>query len=119
MSNLRHMTLKTLCDEAGLFCPSHMQDTVICGVTSDSRRVKKGWLFVAIPGLHVDGAAYIPQALQRGAAAVIAPPYTEYPSDVPLIKHESPRRALALLCDAWYGHPARRLRLVGVTGTNG
>ncbi len=119
MSEMRQMTLEVLCTEAGICCPPSARNTVIHGVTSDSRRVKEGWLFVAIPGLHADGTAFIPQALEQGAAAVVAPPYTAYSSETPLIAHESPRRALSLLCDAWYGHPARRLRLVGITGTNG
>ncbi len=119
MSELRQMTLEALCTEAGLVCPSEAKETVICGVTSDSRRVKAGWLFVAIPGIHVDGTAYISHAIAQGAVAVVAPPHTPHPLNIPLIEQKSPRKALAFLCDAWYGHPARRLRLVGITGTNG
>ena len=119
MSRLRQMTLEALCTEAGISCPSEAGDTVIRGITSDSRRVEAGWLFVAIPGIHTDGAAFISQAVERGAAAVVALPHTAHPADIALVAHSSPRKALSLLCDAWYEHPGKKLRLVGVTGTNG
>ena len=83
-------------------------DTEISGVTPDSRLVKKGWLFVAIPGTAKDGAQYIPQAREKGAAAVLSG------ADV-----DDPRAALALIAANFYGRPAEKLSLVGVTGTSG
>ncbi len=119
MSEMRQITLGNLCAQAGLDCPTANQGTVIRGVTSDSRRVSQGWLFVAINGLHKDGRAFIPQAIARGAVAVVALPETQVPRGTVFLPHQNPRKALSCLCDAWYGHPSGQLRLVGVTGTNG
>lgn len=118
MSNT-HMPLGILCREAGIDCPESSKNIEIFGVTSDSRRVSEGWLFVAIKGLHQDGSQFIPQAIARGAAAVLVFPQTDVPPEAAYIPHPNPREALALLCDAWYGHPTQHMCLVGVTGTNG
>lgn len=121
------MTLSQLCAEAGIPCPPHGADVTVKGVTADSRRVREGWLFVALKGYKRNGEAYIPQALQRGAAAIVTqtaastevPIAAPWAAHIPHIMVENTRRALACLCDAWYAHPARKLRLVGVSGTNG
>jgi len=83
-------------------------DVEITSVTPDSRLVKQGALFVAIPGTAKDGAQFIPQAREKGAAAVISD------ADV-----DDPRAALALIAANFYGRPADKLSLVGVTGTSG
>ncbi len=119
MSEKRSLPLATLCSEAGLTPPPLTARVDILGVTSDSRQVSQGYLFVAIQGFHIDGTRYIPEAIARGAVAVVAPSKTSVPSGIIHIPHEDPRMALAYLCDAWYGHPAEGLTLVGVTGTNG
>ena len=89
-------------------------------ITSDSRRAAPGSLFVAYGGVERDGHAFIPQALERGAVAVVAerdlPGVAER---VPLVVVPSGREALAYLSAAWVGFPARRLTVVGVTGTDG
>ena len=83
-------------------------DADVTAVTADSRLVTPGALFVAIPGLQTDGAKFIDQARAKGAAAVISS------SDV-----DDPRAALALIAANFYGCPAEKLSLVGVTGTSG
>jgi len=92
----------------------------VSGLAYDSRRVKAGNCFVAVPGLREDGRRFILEALERGAQVVV----TE--GDDPLTGQErgrilvpSAREALARLADAYFGHPARRLLVVGITGTNG
>ncbi|WP_224365220.1 UDP-N-acetylmuramoyl-L-alanyl-D-glutamate--2,6-diaminopimelate ligase [Hyalangium versicolor] len=90
----------------------------VTGVTQDSRRVKAGDLFVAVPGTKEDGAQYIGEAVSRGAVAVVS----EKPvgsSQVPFFKVSSARKALALIAANFYGRPAQQLTLLGVTGTNG
>lgn len=94
--------------------------TEICLVTSDSRQVVPGALFIAIKGYSSDGHAYIAQAIEKGAAAVV------YEYDIPegtsgatMVKVEDSRLALGLAADSFYGHPSRQLKLVGITGTNG
>ena len=78
-------------------------ETEILGIASDSRKVEKGWLFIAVKGCAADGHAYIEQAMEKGAAAVV----------------DADRKALALCADRFYGHPSGKLHLVGITGTNG
>ncbi|ADO74024.1 UDP-N-acetylmuramoyl-L-alanyl-D-glutamate--2,6-diaminopimelate ligase [Stigmatella aurantiaca] len=90
----------------------------VTGVTQDSRRVKPGDLFVAVPGTKEDGAQYVGEAVSRGAVAVVS----EKPvgsSQVPFFKVSSSRKALALIAANFYGRPAQQLTLLGVTGTNG
>lgn len=88
------------------------------GLAYDSRKVEEGFVFVAIPGYTVDGHDYIPQALQAGACAVICQRPVDT-GDKPAIIVADCRRALAAVSAEFYGHPDRRARLIGVTGTNG
>ncbi len=92
----------------------------ISGLTADSRRVAAGYLFAALPGSRVDGRDFIPQALDKGAAAVLAPEGTRMPDgrrDVALITDANPRRRLALLAARFYGRQPETA--CAVTGTNG
>jgi UDP-N-acetylmuramoyl-L-alanyl-D-glutamate--2,6-diaminopimelate ligase len=94
------------------------------GVEHDSRRVVPGCVFVAIAGVNFDGHRFVGDAVQRGAAAVIAqegaPPLGESPSTAPcIVLVPDTRIALAEAAAGFYGHPARSLGMVGVTGTDG
>jgi UDP-N-acetylmuramoyl-L-alanyl-D-glutamate--2,6-diaminopimelate ligase len=95
-------------------------DKEVQDIAYDSRKVRAGSLFVAVRGFHSDGHQFILQAVQKGAVAVIAE-HEGGPAagSVPQIIVGDSRRALALLADAFYGHPSRRLSLIGITGTNG
>ncbi|GAB4564258.1 MAG: UDP-N-acetylmuramoyl-L-alanyl-D-glutamate--2,6-diaminopimelate ligase [Anaerolineae bacterium] len=96
----------------------HGGDVEIAAIRYDSRRVSSGDLFVAMRGAHVDGHAFIEDAIRRGAAAVVA----EEPLEgltVPWAQVPDTRPALAALSAAFYGYPGRRLRVIGVTGTDG
>lgn len=93
-------------------------DVTVTAITSDSRQVRPGSLFVAYRGVAVDGHDYVPQALDRGAAAVVVERRLEGLT-VPSIVVPDGREALAFLSAAWQGFPARRLTMVGVTGTDG
>ncbi|MDE6178701.1 MAG: UDP-N-acetylmuramoyl-L-alanyl-D-glutamate--2,6-diaminopimelate ligase [Duncaniella sp.] len=95
-------------------------DIDIAGLTADSRQAAPGMLFVAVPGVSVDGHKYIPSAIALGAAAVVCermPEETE--AGVAYIQVESSAEALGIMASEWYGNPSRKLRLIGVTGTNG
>lgn len=95
-------------------------DPEISGIQFDSREVSQGDLFVAIVGGHVDGHAFIAQAVERGAAAIVVERETEVPvKEIPFHKVASSRAALADLAAAFYDHPTRELFTVGVTGTKG
>jgi UDP-N-acetylmuramoyl-L-alanyl-D-glutamate--2,6-diaminopimelate ligase len=94
--------------------------TGMLGLTADSRAVRPGFLFAALPGARSDGRAFIAEAVARGAAAVLAPEGTEWPAAVPprpLLTAADPRRALARTAAAFHG--AQPATVVAVTGTNG
>jgi UDP-N-acetylmuramoyl-L-alanyl-D-glutamate--2,6-diaminopimelate ligase len=93
-------------------------DVEVTAIAWDSRRVQPGSLFVAYRGVEVDGHDYVPQALARGAVAIVAERDLAGVK-VPRVVVPSGRQALAHLSAAWYGHPARQLTVVGVTGTDG
>jgi UDP-N-acetylmuramoyl-L-alanyl-D-glutamate--2,6-diaminopimelate ligase len=94
-------------------------DIDITSVTPDSRMVAAGTLFVAIPGTAKDGAKFIPQAIERGAAAIVASSQTPDTRHLTTVLVEDPRAALASIAANFYGRPAEKLSLVGVTGTSG
>ena len=92
----------------------------LSGITADSRDVRPGMLYAALPGARADGRAFIAEAVQRGAAAVLAPLGTTWPEGVPerpLILDREPRRALARLAAQQAG--AQPDTVIAVTGTNG
>ncbi len=92
----------------------------ITGLTADSRRVAPGYLFAALPGARTDGRAFIPDALARGAVAVLAPSGTgreALPPGVALLTDARPRRALARMAARFHGRQPETV--VAVTGTNG
>jgi UDP-N-acetylmuramoyl-L-alanyl-D-glutamate--2,6-diaminopimelate ligase len=93
------------------------RDTAITGITSDSRTVKAGNLFAALPGGKADGAAFIAQAKDKGATAVICGPSAAVPDGLIALRAENPRRLLALAAARFYG--AQPDLTVAVTGTNG
>ncbi|HXI88085.1 MAG TPA: UDP-N-acetylmuramoyl-L-alanyl-D-glutamate--2,6-diaminopimelate ligase, partial [Parvularculaceae bacterium] len=90
-------------------------DPDIVGLTADSRAVKPGYLFAALPGARADGAAFISQAEENGAAAILAAPGIK--ARAPVIADANPRRRLALMAAKFYGAQPRIV--AGVTGTNG
>ncbi len=89
----------------------------ISSITYDSRKVKQGVLFTAIRGYRFDGHDFIPQARKNGAVALIVEKEGNY--QVPYLLVEDSRLALALLSAAFLDYPARKLGLIGITGTNG
>ncbi len=108
------MKLSRLLSVLGADCP---READITALTCRSQEVVPGALFAALPGARADGRAFIPDALERGASAVLcAPPL---PPDVNGLAVDDPRAALALLAAEFYGHPARSLTLIAITGTKG
>ncbi|MDF9829256.1 UDP-N-acetylmuramoyl-L-alanyl-D-glutamate--2,6-diaminopimelate ligase [Parabacteroides sp. PF5-6] len=89
-------------------------------IQSDSRKVGKGTLFVAVKGTAVDGHTFIPAAIEKGAVAIVCEeePVCAGPHPV-IIRVKDSAEALGLLLSEWYGRPSEKLTLVGVTGTNG
>ena len=100
--------------------------TEIKGLTCDSRQVKPGFIFAALPGYHLDGRDFIPNAIDRGAVCILAPLGTTLPErvnnssvnrSVSLLNHSNPRRQFALMASLFYG--AQPKTICAVTGTNG
>jgi UDP-N-acetylmuramoyl-L-alanyl-D-glutamate--2,6-diaminopimelate ligase len=99
-------------------------DAEVSGISADSRRVNPGDLFIAIPGVNVDGHTFIPRALEEGAVAVVGELAPQDLPDIPwgtftYVEVTDAREAWGWLCAAWEGFPSRRLTVVGVTGTDG
>lgn len=98
-------------------------DTVaVGGLAVDSRRVRPGDLFFALPGTKLNGWDFIPEAAGRGAVAIVTHPRGRreaLQTSLPTVLCEAPARLMALIACAFFGHPSKRMTLVGVTGTNG
>jgi len=112
--------LRTLCPTLTDPTASNQGAAEITGLTADSRAVRPGYLFAALPGTSADGTRYIADAVAAGAAAVLAPTGTPWPASVParpLLQSGDARRALALMAAAFHG--AQPARIVAITGTNG
>lgn len=95
--------------------------TIITGIASDSRQVNKGNIFVAIQGGGIDGHLFLEQAVNKGCIAVVVEkdiPQILFP-EVLIIRVQNTRSALGMLASAFYGHPARQMKMIGITGTNG
>ena len=92
----------------------------ISGLAYDSRQVEPGMLFFALPGVQVDGFDYLPQALQRGAVAIVAEQLPEdCAEDICFLKVDNVRQAMAVMAAQFYGDPTADIPVIGVTGTNG
>ncbi|MFH1692627.1 MAG: UDP-N-acetylmuramoyl-L-alanyl-D-glutamate--2,6-diaminopimelate ligase [Candidatus Omnitrophota bacterium] len=116
------MNLKTLLESVSVvdyFGPDQ-KGVVVSGVSSDSRRIKSGYVFVAVRGVFSDGHTYISDALlQHAAAIVVSDPKSVRHGHTPFIVVEDSREALVCLCDHCYDHPYRKMNFIGITGTNG
>lgn len=90
-------------------------------ICSDSRKVESGFLFVAVEGICTDGHDYISKAIEQGATVIVYDKemIEEYFQRVTYIRVENSAKALAEIASAWYGNPSSKLKLVGITGTNG
>jgi UDP-N-acetylmuramoyl-L-alanyl-D-glutamate--2,6-diaminopimelate ligase len=93
-------------------------DAEITGIAYDSREVAPGHVFIALKGLRSDGAAFVRQAVDRGAVAVVSEQALP-PAGIPTLQVDDARLALAVLAAEFYGHPSEKMRVIGITGTNG
>ena len=94
-------------------------DIEITELINDSRKVTDGSVFVCISGAVSDGHAYVQEVADKGAAAVIVEKNVEAPEDLTVIRVEDTRYALALMSCAYFGYPAEKLKVIGITGTKG
>lgn len=100
---------------------SGSEDIEITSVVYDSRKVTPGALFVCITGANSDGHKFIPDVIKAGASCIVISEDIEYdiPEGVSVIRTDDTRLALALISAAWFGNPADKLTVIGITGTKG
>ena len=94
-------------------------DIDIKEIIYDSRKVTPQTLFICVRGANVDGHSFAKDVAEKGAAALIVEEPVDVPENVTVIKVPDSRYAMALTAAAWYGHPADKLKTIGVTGTKG
>jgi UDP-N-acetylmuramoyl-L-alanyl-D-glutamate--2,6-diaminopimelate ligase len=112
--------LKDILYKAGLIEMLGNTNIAITSITSDSRKVKKDGLFVAIKGTNSDGHMFIDKAIELGAAVIVC---SEFPNNINenivYIKVNEPSFALGIIANNFYDEPSKKLKLIGITGTNG
>ena len=116
------MKIKELIKCLGALPNLNFNDFEVKGISCNSKSVAPGYLFVAIKGNSQDGNKFIEEALSKGAGAVLvgsSEVMVRCQKKIPLIKVKDTRKALARLAADFYGNPSRKLKVVGVTGTNG
>ena len=94
-------------------------DTEITGITNDSRKVKPGYLYVAIKGYKTDGHNFIKKSIECGAQAIVSEERSSLDTNIPQIIVHNTRKALSSLSCCFYNNPSQKINVVGVTGTNG
>jgi UDP-N-acetylmuramoyl-L-alanyl-D-glutamate--2,6-diaminopimelate ligase len=117
-SHLRKVTLEAITQKYASQISPEFSGLTITGIVSDSRLVQPGNLFVALVGGSADGHHYIAQAIRQGATAVVGM-HSLTDLAVPYIQVEDSRNALAYLAAAFYDYPARKMVVIGITGTDG
>ncbi len=126
--NTRHE--RTLRDMLEVLRPAvsispELDDVKIKGISADSRQVKQGYIFVAIPGTEFDGRQFINDAVEKGASALLMPSQDVHryiktvPGALPVMGVDDPRFSTGLLASAFYGNPSEKMALIAITGTNG
>ena len=115
------MRLGDLLDKAGIKYPAEVENIYVKNIVTDSRQVSRDSMFVCIKGLANDGHEHIGEALKRGASAIVAERVRDecVGGAAAYITHDNTRKASALLYNAFFDSPVDKLKIVGVTGTNG
>lgn len=113
------MKLSTLLERVSYTILQGPEDPDVHGIVNDSRKVEKGDLFFCIRGAVTDGHTYSGQVIEKGAAVLVVEEKVQAPENVTLVLVADSRLAMAQISAAWYGYPADRLRVIGITGTKG
>lgn len=113
------MKLSELCSCLKKYKSYDFGEKEVYGITHDSRKVKKGYVFVAIKGNKLDGHNFIADAIEKGAAALVIGKRTDVTTQIPQIVVSNTREALALISSYFYGEPSSKMIITGITGTNG
>lgn len=113
------MYLNELLEKLEYTCLQGDAHILVTDLVYDSRKVKKGSVFVCIEGAVADGHDYIPDVVEKGAAAIVISKDVNLPKNVTVIRVDNSRRALAYMSAAYFDHPAKKLITIGITGTKG
>ena len=113
------MTLKNLLQKLEYTCVQGSLDKEITAVIYDSRKVVKDSLFICIVGANFDGHSVAAEVAEKGASVLITSKPVEVKEDVTVIQVENTRYAMAFISAAWFGNPAEKLKVIGITGTKG
>lgn len=113
------MELKKIIQNLNIDASEKLDGVNINGVTDDSRRVGPGDLFVALRGHSIDASKFINCALKSGARAIVTEKDFSSGSDVAKLLVDDAHSALSVIADNFYGHPSSKLKMIGITGTNG
>ena len=114
------MKLSLLLNKLEYECLQGNTETDVNSVVYDSRKISAGCLFICIVGANFDGHDFAPEAVGQGAKVlVVSKPIEKIPEDVTVIRVKDTRYAMAHISAAWFGHPAEKLKVIGVTGTKG
>ena len=113
------MKLSSLLEKLEYTCVQGSTEQDVTGVIYDSRKVTEGSLFICIRGAVVDGHKFIPDVVKMGAKVLVVEEAVAAPSDVTVIQVADTRYAMAFIAAAWFGHPAEKLKTIGITGTKG
>ena len=113
------MNLKEILTSVDILNSNVLFDKEIGKITSDSRKIEKNDIFVAIQGITRDGNEYINEALNRGACVIITDKLSSCLKNVPFILVKNARSALSNLCSNYYRNPSKEMKIIAITGTNG
>ena len=111
--------LKDLLEHLDYQCLQGTTDKEITGVVFDSRKAEPGSLFLCIKGAVSDGHTYAKEVAEKGASVLVVQDAVEVPEGVTVIQVENSRYAMACISAAWFDHPAKKLKTIGITGTKG
>lgn len=113
------MLFQELLEAVEVLAAGGQLNTALTGITYDSRKVRPGFLFVAVQGFKHDGNEFIDQAVEKGAVAVVTEKAVVMPSGAAWALVADSRQALALMAERFYQNPSGSMKMIGVTGTNG
>ena len=114
------MKLGALLTLSRIPCPDGAEDIEVREIVTDSRKITEGCMFICVRGLHFDGHDFINYAIEAGASVIVAERVCDaWLGGAAFVTVDNTRRASALLYNAWFGLPSRKMRFIGITGTNG
>jgi UDP-N-acetylmuramoyl-L-alanyl-D-glutamate--2,6-diaminopimelate ligase len=113
------MKLKDLLNDISYVKLCGEDNSEINHIQYDSRNIEEGDIFFAIEGLKVDGHRFIEKAIEKGAKTIVIQNHVELVQGVTFIKVEDTRKALAKAAGNYYGNPSKKMKIIGITGTNG